>query len=122
MHAAGGGTTYRAIDGLAAFGGQIKETMQNWRDNLQAELAGYRERVCAVRFAPGEGGLNLRVEAPAIMTLMQRGHRAGELLADALPMSVPPDPPTRQWSMHCLTRFGILMALLKPVMRVVPKA
>ena len=111
MHDTDGATAHKEIDGPAAFAGQIKDTMQNWRDNLQAELPGFRDRICDVRFAPGKGGLNLRMQLPAIKALMQRGHEAGGILAQALPMTPPPGSPTRLWSEHCLKRFEILMRL-----------
>jgi Patatin-like phospholipase len=119
MHGEDDAGRYRPIDGLTAFGGQIKDTMQDWRDNLQAELPGYRERVCEVRFAPSEGGLNLRMEPPAIKALMQRGHSAGELLAQALPITTLPDLATQRWIRHCLTRFEFLMGLEQRGLQVV---
>jgi predicted acylesterase/phospholipase RssA len=111
MHGEDGASAHREIDGLGAFGGQIKDTMQNWRDNLQAEMAGYKGRICDVRFAEGEGGLSLKMQLPAIKTLMQRGYEAGRTLAAALPMTPPGSPPTAEWTHHCLTRFEILMWL-----------
>jgi hypothetical protein len=111
MRGADGAGGHREIERLAAFGSQIKDTMQNWRDNLQAELPGYRERVCDVRFRPGEGGLNVKMKPPAIQALMDRGRQAGEKLRDALPMASPPNAPTEKWLMHCATRFETLMSL-----------
>lgn len=111
MHGEDGLGGYREIRAVPAFGGQIKDTMQNWRDNLQTELPGYRERVCEVRFDVDEGGLNLRMAPPAIQALMARGFEAGGKLADALPMSVPPAPPSGRWLAHCKVRFETLMWL-----------
>jgi hypothetical protein len=111
MHGQDGLGGYREVDGVAAFGGQIKDTMQNWRDNLQTELPGYRERVCEVRFKEGEGGLNLKMAPPKVQALMKRGFAAGEELADALPMTMPPTPPSPEWLKHCKVRFDTLMWL-----------
>ena len=41
----------RAVDSLPAFVANVKDTAQNWRDNLQSELPGFRDRVCQIRFA-----------------------------------------------------------------------
>lgn len=116
MHGEDGASAHREIDRLAVFGGQIKDTMQNWRDNLQAEMPGYRDRICDLRFAPGEGGLSLKMQLPAIKLLMQRGHEAGDILARALPMT---PAPTEEWTGHCLTRFQILMWLEQNGLRTV---
>jgi predicted acylesterase/phospholipase RssA len=111
MHGQDGLGGYLEVDGLGAFGGQIKDTMQNWRDNLQTELQGYRERVCEVRFMEGEGGLNLKMAPPKVQALMARGFAAGEELARALPMTVQDEPPSPQWLDHCKVRFDTLMWL-----------
>ena len=111
MHGEDGLGGYRNVDRLTVFGGQIKDTMQNWRDNLQTELEGYRERVCEVRFKADEGGLNLKMAPPAIQALMERGFEAGGKLAMALPMTVPPKQPTPNWLRHCKVRFDTLMWL-----------
>jgi predicted acylesterase/phospholipase RssA len=111
MHGEDGLGGYRKVDQLTVFGGQIKDTMQNWRDNLQTELEGYRERVCEVRFQADEGGLNLKMAPPAIQALMERGFRAGGKLSEALPMSVAPTEPTPNWLRHCKVRFDTLMWL-----------
>jgi hypothetical protein len=113
MHAEAGSPAQPSgpIESAGAFIAQILDTMQNWRDNLQAELPGYEDRVCQVRLRPGEGGLNLKMKLPAIRKLMDHGLKAGEELADALPMAPPGAEPTRNWSRHCMTRFKVLMRL-----------
>jgi hypothetical protein len=42
---------------------------------------------------------------------MVRGFRAGGKLADALPMTLPPAPPSSEWLDHCTVRFETLMWL-----------
>ena len=97
---------WSAVAKLPDLFGQIVDTMQNWRDTMQAELPGYRERVCQVRLKANEGGLRLKMDADLIGALMQRGYRAGEALAESLPVAT---PPTEPWSRHCLQRYTILM-------------
>jgi hypothetical protein len=67
------GTRWTTVERTGRFRHQILDTMQNWRDTMQAELPGYRERVAPVPLAAGEGGLNLDMSAEAIADLMERG-------------------------------------------------
>ena len=54
--------------------------MQNYRDNSQAALPSYRERVVQVRLKPDEGGFNLAMGKTVIEGLVQKGQSAGEKL------------------------------------------
>ena len=56
---------------------QIVDAALNWRDTAQAELPGYRDRVCQVRLYPGEGGLHINMPATSILELIQAGGAAG---------------------------------------------
>ncbi|MDP1718018.1 MAG: hypothetical protein Q8L40_08055, partial [Burkholderiales bacterium] len=60
----------------------IIKTMQNYRDNMQAALASYRERIVQVRLQPGEGGLNLNMPPANVEKIIMKGNRAGILLRD----------------------------------------
>jgi predicted acylesterase/phospholipase RssA len=71
------------ISDLFGFLVAIKDAMQNWRDNAQAELPGFRDRIAHVKLAKGEGGLNLRMPPEAITELNARGACAGRELAKA---------------------------------------
>ncbi|MEX2194112.1 MAG: patatin-like phospholipase family protein [Thermoleophilaceae bacterium] len=73
---------WREVAGLGAFARQVKDAMQNWRDAAQSQLPGFRDRVCRVPLAAGEGGLNLRMSPEQISTLIARGAEAGRLLRD----------------------------------------
>lgn len=68
------------ITGPAELAGQLLDTMQNWRDTLQAELPGARDRVYEARLdkAAGEGGLNLAMPPATIRRLQDRGGRVAE--------------------------------------------
>jgi GTPase len=48
----------------------------------QAELPGYRERICQIRLTPDQGGLNLDMDPRVIERLVERGEQAGTLLRD----------------------------------------
>lgn len=63
--------------GLLGFAGAIFNVMQNWRDNLQMLIPGYRDRIVHVSNDDREGGLNLRMDADVIERMSDRGRRAG---------------------------------------------
>ncbi|MBK8164555.1 MAG: patatin-like phospholipase family protein [bacterium] len=69
---------FRAITSLPGFLGAIVATMQNWRDNQQCRLPGYRERIVRIALHADEGGLNLNMPASTIDRLFALGRRAGE--------------------------------------------
>jgi hypothetical protein len=68
------------VRGIVDFLVRIKDTMQNWRDNTQAELPGYRDRICTIRLKRDEGGLNLEMRTETIARLLGFGKEAGEKL------------------------------------------
>ncbi|HEU5240307.1 MAG TPA: hypothetical protein VFU37_24440, partial [Pyrinomonadaceae bacterium] len=63
--------------GLIGFAGAIINVMQNWRDNLQMLIPGYRDRIVHISNDDREGGLNLRMDADVIEKMSDRGRRAG---------------------------------------------
>lgn len=70
----------RQIPGLAQLGGflsSILNAMQNWADNTQARLPGYRDRIAIVSLTDEEGGLNLNMPHCRIDKLAGRGQEAG---------------------------------------------
>jgi predicted acylesterase/phospholipase RssA len=92
------------VGDMGAFVAQILETMQNWRDTMQAELPGFRDRVYEARLVKeaGEGGLNLGMDAATIKRLQYRGTRVGEAIAE-----------TFDWNQHFFTRYLIAMQQLE---------
>lgn len=69
------------LPGMLAFGHSILNTMQDWVDNTQITMPGYRDRIVTVRQRPGEGGMNLKMPAPTIATLANRGAEAAREFA-----------------------------------------
>jgi hypothetical protein len=66
--------------GLFGFMGAILNVMQNWRDNLQMLIPGYRDRIVHISHTEREGGLNLQMDPDVIKTMSDRGRRAGDAL------------------------------------------
>ncbi|HTE67962.1 MAG TPA: hypothetical protein VK942_04260 [Actinomycetes bacterium] len=91
-----------SVSRLTDFFAQILDTMQNWRDTIQAELPGFWDRVCEIRLRDDEGGMNLTMPATTIEQLMDRGKKAGRTLRDRF-----------NWEQHQFTRYRMLMATLQ---------
>jgi hypothetical protein len=90
------------VSGLGAFLGQVKDAMQNWRDALQSELPGFRDRVCQVPLGEGLGGLNLQMTPEQIRALELQGEKAARVLHSEF-----------RWERHRFIRYLTLMQLLQ---------
>ena len=73
-------TAVPRIGAVLGFLWAVIKTMQNYRDNAQAALPSYRERVVQVRLRPDEGGFNLAMDRSVIQGLVLKGQSAGEKL------------------------------------------
>jgi hypothetical protein len=93
---------------LAGFLKTIATTMQNWVDNAQMQMPGYRERIYTVPLGPGEGGMNLDMGDKQINALAEDGRAA----ADAL-LSAYAEPPADGWRTHRWVRYRTLMAMVE---------
>jgi hypothetical protein len=96
---------WREVGSLLAFAGQIRDTMQNWRDSMQSELPGFRDRVCQIRFDKGEGGLSLEMPQATIDALVKRGHDAGLKILETFDEA--------RWDQHRFVRYLTLMDMLE---------
>lgn len=65
---------------LMGFIGSITKTMQNWNDNTQLRVPGFRDRICNILLTKDEGGLNLNMDSDFIKKISERGMFAGEEL------------------------------------------
>jgi Patatin-like phospholipase len=65
------------IKTVGGFVGALLNTMQNWADNMQALVPGYRDRIVAVEHTKVEGGMNLDMPRRIITDLAERGRCAG---------------------------------------------
>lgn len=73
--------------GLGQFFGAIKDTMQNWADEGQATLPGYRDRIIDIQHTKDEGGMNLTMPEETILRLACRGALAGRTLGERFDFS-----------------------------------
>jgi predicted acylesterase/phospholipase RssA len=87
----------------------IINTMQNWQDNTQARVPGYRDRLVHVSQRDDEGGLNLNMARDVVTRLSDRGGRAGAALVQRFgdPAQLAP----AGWTEHRWVRFRSCMEL-----------
>jgi len=72
---------------------------------MQAEVPGFRDRICQIRLGPGEGGLNVNMDRAAIDSLIRKGAAAGETIVETF------DEP--HWQNHRFTRYLTSMQRLQ---------
>jgi predicted acylesterase/phospholipase RssA len=94
---------FSEVENVGDFFGQILNAARNWRDNMQAELPGYRDRICQIRLTETEGGLNLNMDADVVKGLVKRGGEAGDKVTSA----------GFDWDRHRITRFRTMMQMLQ---------
>ena len=99
--------------GLAGFVAAIFEAMQNWRDNTQAKMPGFRDRVVHVCFGPDEGGLNLDMDRDTMEAIAESGQEAAELLARRF---APGSTAVLDWDNHRWVRFRSTLASLEEML------
>ena len=95
---------FTRVTGIGSFFSQILNAARNWRDNMQAELPGYRDRICQIRLSATEGGLNLNMPTPIVAALIQRGDEAGAKVTN---------PTSFDWDDHRTIRFRTMMLMLQ---------
>lgn len=104
---------------LTGFLHAIADTMQNWSDNTQLGVPGYRDRVVHVSHTDSEGGINLDMEAGAITAMSERGAWAGRRLVEYYTTPPEPGPNGRKvsWENHRWVRYRSTMSILEGMFR-----
>ena len=98
------------LGAITGFAGSIITAMQNWVDNRQIRIPGYRDRVAHVYLKPEEGGMNLNMPAKVIETISARGGEAGKQLGDRFRVG---STHPMNWDNHRWVRFRSTMAGLE---------
>ncbi len=99
------------VDGVVTLVQQVVDAVQNWRDSAQADLDGFRDRVCVIRLGEGEGGLHLDMDAATLRQLVQDGREAGGMLAARFT----PEGVEEHFGLRYRTLRGVLRADLRPL-------
>jgi predicted acylesterase/phospholipase RssA len=107
----------RPVESMGGFFVAIKDAMQNWRDNAQMRLPGFRDRVVHIRLASGEGGLNLAMDAEKILDLNARGAVAGDALLDRFADPTAGLAYAKHWDDHRFVRLRTTMSLLERTLK-----
>jgi predicted acylesterase/phospholipase RssA len=94
------------ISSTVKFLGSVFRTAQNYRDNMQAMLPSYYERIVQIRLSDQEGGLNLEMPPEVIERVVQKGDAAGTTLANDFNLG------KHQW-----VRFRVLMGQMEKALR-----
>jgi hypothetical protein len=99
---------------ISGFVWALITTMQNWTDNTQSRLPGFRDRIVHVPLTPDEGGLNLNMPRQRIEDLTKRGEKAGSQLLDHF--AVPATHAKMTWDNHRWLRMRSMMASLEKLL------
>jgi predicted acylesterase/phospholipase RssA len=100
---------------IAGFGWALIATMQNWSDNVQSRLPGYRDRIARIGLTGEEGGLNLNMDPGKIAKLTMRGKAAGEEFIGRF--GVPSEEPKMNWANHRWLRMRSFMASVEEMLK-----
>jgi len=107
---------WSGISSLPQFGQSILDTMQNWMDNAQTKVPGFRDRIVLIKHDKDEGGMNLNMPADFICNFARRGREAGKLLARRFAVVDPTNPEPLSWENHRWVRFRSVMPLVEDLM------
>ncbi len=99
--------------GLLGFLRAIFDAMQNWQDNTQAKMPGFRDRIAHVCLGPGEGGLNLEMPPEMVKEIADSGTHVGLLLSRRFR---PGSLAKLNWDNHRWVRFRSLLASLEEML------
>ncbi|MEA2704299.1 MAG: hypothetical protein QOD63_2244 [Actinomycetota bacterium] len=72
----------RDTSSLPGFIGAVLDTLQNWSDEGQCVLPGFRDRIVDVHTTDEEGGMNLNMPRKTILSMCARGHQAALALTE----------------------------------------
>lgn len=102
------------IASVPGFISAIADTMQNWSDNSQMHLPGYRDRTVLIKHTKAEGGMNLDMSRPLILNFSERGRCAGRRLVERFSTQPPGDEGDRlSWDNHRWVRYRSSMRMME---------
>lgn len=101
---------------LWGFLSTIKDVTQNWMDNEQVRVPGFRDRIVHITLKPGEGGVNLDMPPEMIADIAERGRVAGQTLAERFAAG-PAWEVSEAWEAHRWVRFRSSMYALEGALR-----
>ena len=104
------------LGSVVGFLSAIMNTMQNWSDQLQIGMPGFRDRIVHISHSEDEGGLNLNMPAPTIEILANSG---GDAAGELVTAFAEPDPHGRPnaWDNHRRIRARSLLSIIDQQVR-----
>jgi hypothetical protein len=102
---------FSPIGSLVSFVSTIIFTMQNWNDDVQSTLSGFRDRIATISLRANEGGLNLEMSPETVDTLKKRGLLAGQMLRERFdqPSNLEGPDVAMNWENHRWLRYRTTM-------------
>jgi len=97
------------FESVSGFLGALRNSMQNWLDNLQTYQPGNRDRIAHISLDEREGGMNLKMPGDTLDLLRERGQWAGIKLRDRF-ANPPQNPRDLSWDNHRWVRYRTAMA------------
>ena len=98
---------------LISFLETVIHTMQNWTDNTQSRLPGFRDRIAHVSLTSEEGGLNLDMPPDRITNLSERGRAAAQMFVERFGSL---ESPPMNWSNHRWVRYRTAMSAIEEML------
>ncbi|NDZ13850.1 hypothetical protein C7T35_33740 [Variovorax sp. WS11] len=103
--------------GITQFLWSIVATMQNWRDEIQLPMPGYRDRIVQIAQKADEGGLNLDMPAGPIGALGDAGDCAAQRLVARFATAAGSGIDEDGWKNHKAQRLRTFLALMEDLAR-----
>ncbi len=97
---------------LWGFVSTVKDVTQNWMDNEQVRVPGFRDRIVHITLRRGEGGINIDMPPRVIAEMAERGRAAGRMLAERF-ASGPKWDVDAAWENHRWVRYRSSMYALE---------
>ncbi|MGH2712012.1 MAG: SuhR protein [Actinomycetota bacterium] len=108
---------WKDIRSMPGFLHSIVDTMQNWSDNSQVRVPGYRDRIVTILHTTSEGGMNLNMDQETIDRFSYRGQLAGRFLVNRFSGAESTNPNDKlNWKGHRWLRYRSLMPLIEEMM------
>lgn len=99
---------------LVSFLLSLINVMQNWRDETQTKMPGYRDRIAHILLGKREGGINLGMERDTLERLTRRGYWAGFKLKERFAGPAPPGE--LSWDNHRWVRYRSAMDAMQEML------
>ena len=112
--------TAPSLGSVVGFVRSILSTMQNWQDQMQLIMPGFRDRIVHVCHRDEEGGMNLNMPPPTIMVLANSGAEAASELVERFATGGGLGTPNA-WDNHQRIRVRTLLCLMQQQLESIAK-